>query len=87
MDLSPDRFQIVCPQADEDGFRCPGANEFRACELYTNCAVRAKARKGCAFKILRKPEKAKKKGTFINPLKASKRRAKTGEREVEGGDN
>ena len=76
MDLSPDKFQIVCPQADEDGFRCPGANEFGACKLYTNIAVRAKVRKGCAFRILRKPEKVKKKGTFVNPLKASKREAK-----------
>lgn len=75
MNLSPDRFPIVCQQADEDGFCCPGANEFRACKLYTNAAVRAKAQKGCAFRILRKPEKAKKKGTFINPLKASKKKS------------
>lgn len=87
MDLTPDRFQIVCPQADEDGFCCPGANEFGACKLFTNYAVRAKAQKGCAFRILRKPAKAKKKGTFINPIKASKRRAKTGEQKVEGGDD
>jgi len=75
MDLSPDMFRIVCPQADKNGFHCPGANKFAACTLYTNDAVRAKAQKGCAFRILRKPEKAKKKSTFINPLKASKRKA------------
>lgn len=76
MNLSLDKFRIICPQADKDGFCCPGANKFGACKLYTNIAVRAKAQKGCAFRILRKPEEAKKKGTFINPLKASKKKAK-----------
>jgi len=87
MELTKDTFQIVCQQIDSGGFHCPGANEFGACELYTNDGVRAKAWKGCAFKEIRRPAAVKKKGAFINPLKASKRRAKIGEQEVEGGDN
>lgn len=78
MNLSPDRFKIVCPQADKDGFHCPGADPFGACRIYTNFAVRDKAReeKGCAYRRLRKPVVEKKKGAFINPLKASKQKVK-----------
>lgn len=86
MQLTKDMFQIVCPQIDNGGFHCPGANEFGACKLYINDGVRAKARKGCAFKEIRRPAQVKKKSAFINPLKASKRKVKTGEQAVEGGD-
>ena len=73
MDLLPDKFKIVCPQMDTHAFRCPGANKFGACECYTNAGVRAKVRTGCAFLELHKPVVEKKK-TFINPLKASKKK-------------
>jgi len=80
MDLTPDRFDIVCPQADEDGFHCPGANEFGACELYTNYAVRAKARKGCAFRRLRAPTTLKNvKKARVGQQKQDKRKRKAGE--------
>jgi len=87
MDLSSDRFPIVCKLANKDGFVYPGADKFGACTAFTNNAVKAKERTGCAFKKLRKPEVEKKKGKLTNPLKASKRKVKTGAVAIDDADD
>jgi hypothetical protein len=81
MILIKDRFPIVCSLAEKDGFICPAA-KFDTCTIYTNDGVKARKRMGfCSYKSVCKPAPTKKK-VIINPIKASKRRARTGSAEI-----
>lgn len=78
MNLIKDKFPLVCSLSKENDFVCPGANSVGGCSIYTNDGVLAKARQGkCGFKELRRPV-TEAKGKFVNPLKASKKKAKKG---------
>jgi len=76
MNLTTDAFRIVCSQADKDGFHCPGANEFGACRIYTNSAVRFKAQRGCAFREVRVPIVVKGAKARVGQQKQTKHKAK-----------
>ena len=78
MGILKDIWKIVCHMASEDGFVCPGVNPYGACNVYYNAGVERMNRIGtCPYKNIRKPEEAKKK-KFVNPLKGSKHKVKTG---------
>jgi len=79
MDLTKDRWPIVCKLANDDPLGCEGANKFGACIVFTNDGAKAKRRIGCSYKGFRAPidtmEKAK---IRVGQQKQSKRKVKTG---------
>jgi len=78
MELTKDKVPMICPLAKSDDFVCPAVNSSGECTVYTNDGILAKQRIGtCHFKEMRRPTVEKKRG-FVNPLKASKRKIKSG---------
>jgi hypothetical protein len=68
---------MFCYISGNDGFVCPGADG-PYCTVYSNRGVKAANRRHfCSFKDVRRPPKVALKSR-INPLKASKRRVKSG---------
>jgi len=88
MDSLSNRFPIVCKLANKDGFICPGVGKFGACTVFTNNAVRAKERTGCAYKGIRAPSTVGKAVKVrVGQQKQAKRKIKTGAVAVAGADD
>jgi len=85
MDLSHDRFPIVCKSAREDALGCEGTDALGVCKIFTNAGVKAKERTGCAYKGFRTPEPTLKnvKKVRVGQQKQAKRKEKAGEKAVE----
>ena len=85
MDLTKDRWPVVCKLANDDPLGCEGANEFGTCTVFTSDGAKAKRRTGCTYKGFRAPEPALKnvKKIRVGQQKQAKRKEKTGEKAVE----